>query len=300
MTHAGRIAVTGAEGFVGRTLCAHLRQAGYEVVRLRSRSDGPGGYDIRTGRIDKESLRGCHAVVHLAGAPIARRWNERGRLDIRESRVASTALIARAMAELRPCGGPSVLICMSGINRYGTCRHGILTETSEVREEGFLAKVTAAWEEAAGPAVKAGVRTVFLRTGMVLGGSGGPLRLMLLAFRLGLGGPIAGGGQMVSWITVDDLARLILWCLGKEDLSGPLNATAPGHLTQREFARALGAALGRPAFLPLPRWALAPLGGFAKETVLSDLAVEPTKALSMGFVFRCPRIDAALRECLQG
>ncbi len=290
MNEARRIAVSGAEGFVGRTVCAHLKEAGFEIVRLRSRSDGPGGYDIHADRIDKDALRGCRAVVHLAGAPIARRWNERAYLDILESRVASTDLIARAMAELLPSGGPSTLICMSGINRYGTRREGVLTESSEVREEGFLAKVTAAWEEAADPAVKAGVRTVFLRTGMVLGGDGGPLRLMLPAFRLGLGGPIAGGDQSVSWITVDDLARLILWALEEPDLSGPVNATAPGHLPQKEFARALGAAVGRPAFLPLPRWALAPLGGFARETVLSDLAVEPAKAVSLGFRFRWPRI----------
>lgn len=299
MGRTGRIAVTGAEGFVGRTLCAHLREAGHEIVRLRSRTSGPGGYDIQSGRIDKEALRGCDAVVHLAGAPIARRWNERGSLDILESRVASTDLIAHALAELRNDGGPSVFICMSGINRYGTRREGILTESSETKEDGFLAKVTAAWEEAAAPAVKAGIRTVFLRTGMVLGASGGPLQLMLPAFRLGLGGPIAGGAQAVSWITVDDLARLILWSLARADVSGPVNATAPGHLTQREFAHALGKALGRPAFLPLPRWALAPLGDFAKETILSDLRVRPEKALTAGFTFRRPRIEDALKECLR-
>lgn len=298
MDMARRIAVTGAEGFVGTALCSVLREAGHEVVRLRSRTDGPGGYDIQKGRIDKEALRGCHAVVHLAGAPIARRWNRRGLLDIIESRVASTDLIARALAELRPSGGPSILICMSGINRYGTRREGILTETSETREDGFLAKVTAAWEEAAAPAVKAGVRTVFLRTGMVLGPAGGPLKLMLPAFRLGLGGPIAGGSQSVSWIMVDDLARLILWSLVRNDVSGPLNATAPGRLSQRDFARALGKALGRPAILPLPGWMLAPLGGFAKETILSDLAVQPEKALTSGFTFRHPRIEDALQACL--
>lgn len=300
MTRPRRIVVTGAEGFVGRTLCAHLREAGHEIVRLRSRTVGPGGYDIQSGSIDKDSLRGCDAVVHLAGAPIARRWNERGVLDILESRVASTDLIAHALAELRTGGGPSVLICMSGINRYGTRREGILTESSDTREDGFLSKVTSAWEEAATPAVKAGIRTVFLRTGMVLGASGGPLQLMLPAFRLGLGGPIAGGAQAVSWITVDDLARLILWSLDRDDVSGPVNATAPGHLTQREFAHELGKALGRPAFLPLPRWMLAPLGGFAKETVLSDLRVRPEKALAAGFTFRCPRIEDAFQECLRG
>lgn len=300
MNRPGRIAVTGAEGFVGRTLCAHLREAGHEIVRLRSRTDGPGGYDIQSGRLDREALRGCHAVIHLAGSPIARRWNRKALLDIIESRVASTDLIAHALAELRPSGGPSVLICMSGINRYGTRRDGILTERSETKEEGFLAKVTSAWEEAADPAIKAGVRTVFLRTGMVLGASGGPLQLMLPAFRLGLGGPIAGGSQAVSWITVDDLARLILWSLGRDDVSGPVNATSPGHLTQREFARALGKVLGRPAFLPLPRWALTPLGDFAKETVLSDLRVRPEKALAAGFTFRCPRIEDAFKECLIG
>ncbi|MFN5804259.1 MAG: TIGR01777 family oxidoreductase [Opitutales bacterium] len=299
MTERTRIVLTGAEGFVGRTVRHHLEAAGHEVVRLKSRSSGKGGYDIQSGHIDKEVLRGCQAVVHLAGAPIARRWNERSYLDIIESRVASTDLIARAMAELLPAGGPAVLISMSGINRYGTRRDEVLTESSAVREEGFLAKVTSAWEEAAGPAIKAGVRTVFLRTGMVLGASGGPLKLMLPAFRLGLGGPIAGGAQRVSWITVDDLAGMILWALGRADLSGPINATAPGHVTQREFARALGAALGRPAFLPLPGWALAPLGGFAKETVLADLAVLPERAMAMGFKFRCPKIEDAFRECLR-
>lgn len=300
MNPKGRIAVTGADGFVGKTLCLHLRQAGFEVVRLRSRQAGQGGYDVGTGWIDCQTLLGCEAVVHLAGAPIARRWSRQAMNDIMDSRVGSTDLIAKALVRLRPAGGPSTLICMSGVNRYGKRRKEVLTEASEVSEDGFLAKVTAAWELAAEPATKAGIRTVFLRTGMVLGGSGGPLRLMLPAFRLGLGGPIAGGTQSVSWITVDDLARLILWALGRGDVSGPLNATAPGHLPQREFARELGRALGRPAFLPLPRWALAPLGGFADETVLSDLAVHPTKALAAGFEFRSPRIAEALQECLRG
>ncbi|MGA0133506.1 MAG: NAD-dependent epimerase/dehydratase family protein, partial [Opitutales bacterium] len=153
MAASRRIAVTGASGFVGRAVCALLEESGQEVVRIRSRSTDDGGFDVRTDWIDRKAIRTCSAVIHLAGAPIARRWGRQARHDILESRVDSTGLIARALAELRPSGGPSTFLCMSGVNRYGTVRSGTLTESSAGLEEGFLAQVTAGWEEAAAPAV---------------------------------------------------------------------------------------------------------------------------------------------------
>lgn len=302
-----RIVLTGATGLVGRALTKALIARGYEVAPLRSRTQDPGGMDAASGWIDGSFLEGAHAVIHLAGEPIAQRWTAAAQERILSSREKSTRLLAVELA-LRPPvlrHPPKVFLSMSGINRYGIHRPGeTLTESSAVSDEGFLGQVSAAWEKAATPegvSAQRGIRTVLLRTGMVLAASGGALKAMLPAFKAGLGGRVGSGLQQVSWIRLGDLVSLIIWALESPWVEGPLNAVAPHPVSQAEFARALGQAVRRPAVIPAPAWAVKLLfGQMGAETLLADLAVVPTKALEGGFTWSTPdlpaALDAALRE----
>lgn len=300
MTAPRRIILTGATGLIGRSLSRALSARGYEVVPFRSRQAGPASMDQATGAIDRATLEGAHAVIHLAGESIAQRWSAAAKARILDSRAQGTALLARTLAELRT--KPTVLLSMSGINRYGIHRPGeTLTESSAVSAEGFLGEVSAAWEESTKPAGEAGVRTVLLRTGMVLAASGGALKAMLPAFKAGLGGRVGSGRQQISWIRLGDLVSLIIWALESPWVEGPLNAVAPHPVSQADFARALGRAVHRPAAIPAPAWAVKLLfGQMGAETLLADLAVVPTKALGGGFTWSTPdlpaALDAALRE----
>jgi len=213
------------------------------------------------------------------------------------SRRDGTRLLSEALAGL--VHKPEVFISMSGINRYGLHRSETLDECSTVSAAGFLPAVTEAWENATLAASQGGIRTVLLRTSLVLSSTGGGLQKMLPAFRLGLGGPIGGGRQRMSWIGLPDLCELIVWCLDNPAIRGPLNAVAPQTVTQAEFAHTLGAVLRRPSFLPLPAWALSLLfGQMGRETILSDLAARPAVALDGGFRFAKPNLDSALREAI--
>jgi uncharacterized protein (TIGR01777 family) len=213
------------------------------------------------------------------------------------SRRDGTRLLAEALAHLRQ--KPKVFISMSGINRYGLHRLETLDESSAVSAAGFLPAVTEAWENATLAASEGGIRTVLLRTSLVLSSTGGGLQKMLPAFRLGLGGPIGGGRQRMSWIGLPDLVELIVWCLDNQAIRGPLNAVAPQTVTQAEFAHTLGAVLRRPSFLPMPAWALSLLfGQMGRETILSDLAARPEAALDGGFRFAKPNLDSALRQAI--
>ena len=299
MTAPRRIILTGATGLIGRCLSRALSARGYEVVPFRSRHAGPASMDHATGAIDRATLEGAHAVIHLAGESIAQRWSAAAKARILDSRAHGTALLARTLAELRT--KPTVLLSMSGINRYGIHRPGeTLTESAEVSDEGFLGQVSAAWEETTKPAREAGIRTVHLRTGMVLAASGGALKAMLPAFKAGLGGRVGSGLQQVSWIRLGDLASLIIWALESPWVEGPLNAVAPHPVSQAEFARALGQAVRRPAVIPAPAWAVKLLfGQMGAETLLADLAVAPAKALEGGFTWSTPDLPAALGAALR-
>jgi uncharacterized protein (TIGR01777 family) len=292
-----RIILTGATGLIGKALSVRLAASGYEVVPFRSRHDGPGGFNHLTGHVDRATLEGAYAVVHLAGETVAQRWSAAAKERILSSRREGTRLLAETLVRLKQ--PPSVFVSMSGINRYGLARTGTLDETSEVSAEGFLPAVTEAWENATLPASKGGIRTVLLRTPLVLSATGGGLQKMLPAFRLGLGGPIGGGRQHLSWIGLPDLVELIVWALENPAVSGPLNAVAPQPVTQAEFARTLGDVLRRPSFLPMPAWALSLLfGQMGRETILGDLAARPAVALAGGFRFAKPDLASALRQAL--
>lgn len=312
-----RIVLTGATGLVGRALTKALVARGYEVAPLRSRTQGPGGMDVASGWLDRDTLEGAHAVIHLAGEPIAQRWTDEAKERILSSRAKSTSLLAHklAFAQDFELGDPSkaslplryppkIFLSMSGINRYGIHRPGeTLTESSAVSDEGFLGQVSAAWEQATtvpGTTPHDGIRTVHLRTGMVLAASGGALKAMLPAFKAGLGGRVGSGRQQVSWIRLGDLVSLIIWALESPRIEGPLNAVAPHPVSQAEFARILGQVLHRPAVIPAPAWAVKLLfGQMGAETLLADLAVAPAKALEGGFTWSTPDLPAALAAALR-
>lgn len=294
-----RVILTGASGLVGQAVGGTLIQDGFSVFPLRSRQTGPMAMDTASGWIDKEFLENCHAVVHLAGEPIAQRWTEASKYQIMSSRVESTKLLASTLAELK--NPPKVLVSMSGINRYGAHRpQEILTERSPVSAEGFLAEVTAGWEAATEPAEQRGIRTVHLRTGLVLAASGGALKTMLPAFVAGLGGKIGPGTQQMSWIRLGDLAALISFIIKKENIRGPVNAVAPHSITQIEFAEELGKVLRRPTVIPMPTWLISALfGQMGTETLLADLNVSPEVALQAGFKFSTPQLNTALVKAMK-
>lgn len=294
------ILVTGASGLVGTALVARWRARGRPVrtlVRRRPAAPGEFFWDPVRGELDPAALAGVGAVVHLAGENIAAgRWTARRKAAIRASRVEPTRLLAAACAA-RP-ERPAVFIGASATGIYGDRGDERLDE-SAAPGAGFLADVCAAWEAALAPAAAAGIRTVALRTGVVLTPSGGALAKMLPLFRLGLGGRLGSGRQWFSWIALGDLLGAIEHVLDAPDVAGPVNSVAPGAVTNAEFTAALAAALRRPAFLPAPAFALKlALGEMAEAALLAGARVEPRRLLASGFVFRWPQLAPALRHLL--
>jgi uncharacterized protein (TIGR01777 family) len=297
---ASRIAVTGASGLVGRQLVAFLGTGGHDVYRVLRRTAGAPdeiGWDPAAGRIDSNALEGMDAVVHLAGESIASgRWTAESKRRILASRTEGTRLLCNTLARL--VRKPRVLVSASAIGFYGDRGDSRLDETS-ASGDGFLADVCRQWEAATAPARDAGIRVVNLRIGVVLTPLGGALAQMLTTFRFGVGGPLGSGSQFMSWISLDDLLGAILHSVATQALDGPVNATSPFPVTNAELARALGAALHRPAFLPVPAVALrALLGEMADALLLASARVEPRRLLDTGFVFRDPDLDGALRDML--
>jgi len=294
-----RIAITGASGLLGHALTDHLARAGHDVVPLVRRyppSLGEVGWDPASGRIERDKLQGTDAVVHLAGASIATRWTRRRQAAIRASRVDGTRLIAATLASLVP--PPRVLVSASAVGYYGA--HGDeRIDESAPPGTGFLAEVARAWEEATSAAQGAGIRTVHARFGVMLAREGGALAKMLPAFRLGLGGRVGSGRQGFSWIGLIDAVRAVHRLLVDGTLRGPVNVVAPEPVSQADFARALGRALHRPAFVPLPAGAVrAAFGRMGEETLLGGAFVVPAVLRRAGFTWEAPGIDDALRLAL--
>jgi uncharacterized protein len=295
-----RVLVTGATGFIGRRLCERLAQDGHGV-RVLSRDPSaaaarlPGiehAFELPAGggELPDEAFAGADAVVHLAGETVSGRWTAAKRRAIETTRMAGTAAVVRAIGHATP--RPRVLVCASAIGYYGDRGDETLIEAS-LPGHGFLADVCRAWETEAARAEMHGVRVVRLRTGIVLDPAGGALASMRSLYRAGLGGPLGSGRQWWAWIGMEDLVALYAQALDR-DWSGAVNAVAPEPVRQRDFARCLGRALGRPALLPAPAFALRMvLGGFASE-LLSSRRVEPRVALRHGHAFRAPRLVDAL------
>ena len=260
------IAITGASGFVGR--------------RLK-------GTPVSTrGEI---TLPPCEAVVHLAGEPVSQRWTESTKRKIRESRVDGTRRLVDAMAK----NPPKVLVSASAVGYYGSRGDEILTESSAPGTD-FLANVAVEWEREARRAEQFGVRVVSLRIGVVLGADGGALAKMMPIFKLGLGGPIGDGRQWMSWIALDDLVRLISFAI-ENDIRGPVNATAPNPVTNREFTQALATAVHRPALFPVPKFVLRTFFGEMAQIIWASQRVLPEAAQAAGFKFQRDRLQDSVR-----
>lgn len=292
-----RVLVSGASGVIGSALVPYLEGRGHTVARLVRRAVDGVRWDPAARTIDRAALTGFDAVVHLSGESVLARWTAAKQAAIRASRVDSTAFLAGVLATLDR--RPDVLISASAIGYYGDRGDEPLTEDS-TPGSGFLADVCRDWEAAARPAANAGIRTVQLRIGLPLTAAGGLLGQLLLPFRLGLGGPIGRGGQWWSWIALDDLLGLCAFALDTAFLTGPVNATAPHPVSNREFVATLGRVLGRPAVLPVPPVALRLLFGAAAAdgALLTGSRVQPARALNAGFRFAYPDLEPALRRAL--
>ena len=289
-----RVAISGASGLIGSALSTFLRARGDEVVRLvrrEPRTPTEVGWDPGTRTLRPADLSGLTAVVHLAGAGVAdHRWTPAYKREILASRVDGTATIATALADL---GEPIALVSGSAIGAYGDRGEEILTEDSKAGQ-GFLAEVVRDWEAATTPAQNAGLRVVHARTGIVLTAEGGAMARVLPLARFGLAGPLGSGRQYWSWITLRDEIRALAHLID-QDLSGPVNLVAPQPVRQAEAMKALGAALGRPAVLPAPAFALKALMGEFASDILGSQRVMPSVLTASGFVFDHDTIDNAMR-----
>jgi uncharacterized protein len=297
------VAISGASGLLGSALAASLQADGHQVLRFVrggiTNADEI-GWDPDAGRIDAPALEGIDAVVHLAGAGIGeRRWSSEQKRRIRESRTKGTAVLAAAVASRER--KPRVLVSASAIGYYGDRGDELLTEDSSPGK-GFLAEVCRAWEDETRPAVDAGVRTVNVRTGIVLAKQGGALQRMLLPFRLGLGGKQGSGKQWMSWITLVDEITALRAAIEDERLRGPVDLTAPNPVTNADFAHALGRVLHRPTRLPTPMPALKMRygGELVDSLLLASQRVTPARLEAIAFPFRYPVLQPALEAILRG
>jgi len=292
---AKRIAVTGASGLIGSALVGHLKSEGHTVQRLVRRSPISSDevqWDPQTGFVELQPLSGVDAIIHLAGVGVGdKRWNRKYKAEILNSRLLGTTAIASAVAELKP----AVFISASAIGWYGESGNRAVVETDRYGDD-FLATVCREWEGAADLAGE--IRTVKLRTGLVLDPTGGALGKMLPLFRFGLGGKLGSGKQWWSWITLHDQIRAIMFAL-ENPISGPVNITTPNPVTNQEFTSALARAMHRPALFPAPAIALKiAMGGFSSE-VLGSKKVVPHVLQEAGFVWEYPHISEALTELVK-
>ncbi len=290
-----RIAVTGATGMIGSALVGHLKSEGHTVQKLVRRpvvSSDEIAWDPKAGTIDLAALEGVDAIIHLAGANVGdRRWTKRYKAEILNSRLLGTNTIATAVSQIKP----SVFISASAIGWYGETGNRAVTENDRSGDD-FLATVCKEWEGAADLA--GDVRTVKLRTGLVLEPTSGALGKMLPLFRFGLGGKLGSGKQWWSWITLHDQIKAICYLL-ENQIEGAVNLTSPNPATNQEFTSALARAMRRPALFPVPGFALKlVLGGFSSE-ILGSKRVIPKKLIDAGFQFDFPHLAPALSELIE-
>jgi len=300
-----KVLVTGASGLIGAALCDALLAREDRVVGLsrdpeRSQRAQPGiewhAWEPALERPPAAAFEGVDAVVNLVGERIDQRWTDEAKRKIMESRRAGTHNLVGTLAGLER--KPRVLVNQSAVGYYGD-RGSEIVEEQTGPGQSFDSEVVKAWEGAAHEAEAAGLRLVILRTGQVLDPGGGMLAELLTPFKLGLGGPLAGGAQYLAWIHIEDEVGLILWALDDDKVSGTLNATAPNPATNHDFSKALGRALGRPAIVPVPGFVLdLKFGGEFGKVLRGGQRAVPKRAQELGYEFKHPQLDAALADLL--
>ncbi|HLL85547.1 MAG TPA: TIGR01777 family oxidoreductase [Longimicrobium sp.] len=296
-----RVAITGANGLIGKALAERLSSQGHSLRLLFRRPEEQRGlppgaeaaFFDAYAQVPDGLLAGCDAVVNLAGENLAARWTKERKQRVLRSRVEGTAKIVKAARDAKV----PTLVNASAVGYYGARGAEVLDEDAPPGDD-YMAQVCRAWEEAAAPARQAGIRTVLCRIGVVLSPEGGALKTMLPAFRLGVGGRIGSGEQYVSWIHLEDMVSLLVHALTRPDLDGPLNGTAPEPVNNRELTRAIARAVHRPAIVPTPAFALKLALGPMSAIVLTGQRVMPRKALQSGFTFAHPTLPEALAHLL--
>jgi uncharacterized protein (TIGR01777 family) len=300
-----RVTVTGATGLIGTRLVAALARRGDEVTVLsrdpqRARDQLGSGieavaWDPLGEPAPADALARRDGVIHLAGERVDQRWSASAKERIRTSREVGTANLVAGLRSADP--RPRALVSASAVGYYGACGDEEVPESTPPGE-GFLAEVCVAWERAAQAAGELGMRVATVRTGIVLDADGGALAKMLPPFKAGVGGPVAGGRQWMPWIHVDDLVGLYIGALDRDDWNGPINGSAPTPVTNKDFSKALGRALRRPAVVPVPALALRGLYGEMAEIVTTGQRAVPQRALALGYAYAHPQLDEALRSAL--
>jgi hypothetical protein len=298
-----RVLVTGASGLIGSDVCRQLLARGDEAVGLsrdpeRAQTSNPAiewhAWNPSTERPPEAAFAGVGAVVNLVGENINQRLTEESKRRIRDSRVRATENLVAGMASAPET--PGVLVSQSAVGYYGDHGDATIDEDTPPGDE-YLSQMVVEWEQAALAAEASGVRVAVLRTAPVLDPDGGLLKQLMLPFKLGVGGPLAGGNWYQPWIHRDDAAGMQIWALDNDSVSGALNACAPETITNKEFSRAFGKALGRPSLIPAPKFAVTALRG-AELTghITASMRVEPRRALDLGYAFRFSEIEPALRD----
>ncbi|MGO9087310.1 MAG: TIGR01777 family oxidoreductase [Candidatus Sulfotelmatobacter sp.] len=298
-----RILVSGVSGPIGAALVPSLEASGARIVRLMRAGSRVNSAAMEiipwdpAMPIAPEAVSGFDAVIHLAGESIIGRWTAAKKRKIRDSRVVGTRNLAEAVAQAKD--KPQVFVCSSAVGYYGDRGEEVLNETS-APGTGFLAEVCREWEAATQPAAAAGIRTVQIRTGVVLSPKGGALGKMLTPFKMGLGGNIGNGRQWMSWIDVEDMVGAMLHILKTDPVRGPVNMVAPKPVTNAEFARTLASVLSRPAIFPVPSFVVKlAFGEMGKTVLLAGQRVEPAQLATSGYSFRFSELGASLENTLK-
>jgi uncharacterized protein len=295
-----RIAITGSTGLIGSALIEDFTQRQYRITRIvRLESDFKSKdqlvyWDIKNRRIDKDALEGCDAVIHLAGANIAdNRWTPEYKEQIRSSRVDGTAFLSQTLTELK--SPPKLFLSGSAVGYYGTIDHNRKMDETSPPGNDFLAKVCVDWEKATEPAVKAGIRVVHMRMGVVISSKGGALQKMMPIFQLGLGGKLGSGRQWMSWIAIDEIPLIIQFLMDHPELKGPVNFVSPIGTSNEDFTKCLGETLQRPTFFKVPSFGVNLMFGEMGSTLLlNGLLVQPKKLLDNGYQFTYPKLNDVL------
>ena len=302
---AQRIALTGASGLIGSALVDWFKKRGDAVTRIvrdtssRTNDAHTVLWDIDREKIEADKLEGQDGIIHLAGASIAgRRWTPEYKRAIQESRVKGTAHLCRTLAQLKQ--PPRVLVCASAIGYYGNQASDAPVDESAPAGQGFLSDVCRQWEQAAQPAESRGIRVVYARFGVVLSPQGGALGKMLPIFKCGLGGPLGGGRQIMSWVALDEIPYLVSYLIDRPPIRGTVNCVSPSAVSNREFTDILGRVIRRPVIFPVPGFGIKLLfGKMGEELLLGGARVVPRRLLENGYSFQYPDLEKALENILK-